>query len=284
MDKKKVILFGVSEGCLNVVYSLDDTKYTIVAYADNDPLKQGTTFINGVGVISPDKINEFKYDYIIITTKTEIRSLEIKKQLISKLNVNEDKITIYYNTFQFFELRIAMLRLCINEIKEKKLKGNAAELGVYRGEFAKHINYYLPDRKLYLFDTFEGFSDMDENTNDAGSKFDYTEFSDTSINLVLEKMTSPEKCIIKKGYFPDTAVGIDDQFCFVSLDADLYKPILSGLEYFYPKLVPGGYIFVHDYNSSRFTGAKKAVREFCNRNYIGYIPLLDYDGSVIITK
>lgn len=284
MNKKKVIIFGVSEGCLHIVYSLDDSKYIIVAYADNDTLKQGKTFINDVKIISPDEINEYQYDYILIATKTEMRSTEIKKQLITQLNVSKEKIIIYYNTFQFFELRIAMLRLCIDEIIEKKLEGSTAELGVYQGGFARYINYYLPDKKLYLFDTFEGFSEKDKNSNDLGSSFDFKEFSDTNINTVLEKMTTPENCIIKKGYFPDTTKDIEEQFCFVSLDADLYKPILSGLEYFYPKLVTGGYIFIHDYNSSRFTGVKKAVREFCNRNHIGYTPLLDYDGSVIITK
>ena len=35
--------------------------------------------------------------------------------------------------------------------------GAAAELGVYRGSFARCINTLLPERRLYLFDTFEGF-------------------------------------------------------------------------------------------------------------------------------
>ena len=33
----------------------------------------------------------------------------------------------------------------------------ASELGVYRGRFARCINRLLPDRKLYLFDSFQGF-------------------------------------------------------------------------------------------------------------------------------
>ena len=39
-----------------------------------------------------------------------------------------------------------------------------AELGVYRGEFAKEINKVFPDRTLYLFDTFEGFAEQDCDT------------------------------------------------------------------------------------------------------------------------
>ena len=40
-------------------------------------------------------------------------------------------------------------------------------------------------------------------------------------------------------------------FCFVSIDTDLYKPTYVGLSEFYPKLVKGGVIIIHDYNSTR---------------------------------
>src|SRR6188508_837716 len=52
-------------------------------------------------------------------------------------------------------VRYTTLELCCNEIKSNGVKGNVAELGVYKGEFAKRINQLFPDKKLYLFDTFE---------------------------------------------------------------------------------------------------------------------------------
>lgn len=36
-----------------------------------------------------------------------------------------------------------------------------AELGVYKGKFAVEINKLFPYKKLYLFDTFEGFFSQD---------------------------------------------------------------------------------------------------------------------------
>lgn len=47
---------------------------------------------------------------------------------------------------------------------------------------------------------------------------------------------------------------------FVHLDVDLYQPTRDGLEYFYPRLAPGGLIVCDDYN---WPGAKKAIDEFC---------------------
>ncbi|MDE6456061.1 MAG: TylF/MycF family methyltransferase [Dysosmobacter sp.] len=88
------------------------------------------------------------------------------------------------------------------------------------------------------------------------------------------------------GYIPDTVKGLESESCcFVSLDADLYKPILAGLEYFYPRLSPGGYIFVHDFVPLSFgPGVRTAVREYCSAHNISYVPMLDRQGSVVITK
>ena len=56
-------------------------------------------------------------------------------------------------------VRISLLELVSYEIRDRKILGSVAEVGVYKGDFAKYINYFFPDRKLYLFDTFEGFPD-----------------------------------------------------------------------------------------------------------------------------
>lgn len=182
-------------------------------------------------------------------------------------------------------VRYTTLELCSIEIKNNNVKGNVAELGVYKGEFAKRVNQLFPDKKLYLFDTFEGFNQKDIST-EKHSNFSSGEqdFSDTSVELVLNKMKYRDNCVVKKGYFPESASGVDDRFCFVSIDADLYEPILSGLQFFYPKLEPKGYIFVHDFNNDLYKGAKKAVLEFCASTQINYLPIPDSGGTAIITK
>jgi O-methyltransferase len=182
-------------------------------------------------------------------------------------------------------VRYTTLELCANEIKANNINGDIAELGVYKGEFAKRLNQLFSDKKLYLFDTFEGFDAKDIDTEKQKSFSNgEQDFSDTSVELVLNKMKFRDNCIVKKGYFPESAIGVDDKFCFVSIDADLYEPILSGLQFFYPKLQPRGYIFVHDFNNDLYKGAKKAVIEFCSDNNIGYLPIPDSCGSAIITK
>jgi O-methyltransferase len=98
-------------------------------------------------------------------------------------------------------------------------------------------------------------------------------------------MKTKENCIIKKGYFPETAHEFEDTFAFVSIDVDLYEPIYNGLAYFYPRLERGGYIFIHDYNDGqKYIGVKEAVKKYCSENNIAYFPLSDNQGSAIIMK
>lgn len=182
-------------------------------------------------------------------------------------------------------VRSSTLELCYEEIMNRKVKGNVAELGVYKGSFAARLNTLFTDRKLYLFDTFEGFDERDVKIEQQ-SNFSTGEqdFSDTSVEAVLNRMPHPDNCIVKKGFFPATAEGLSDSFCFVSLDTDLYEPILQGLIFFYPKLEKGGYIFVHDFNNDGYKGARQAVLEYCEKNGISYVPIPDVCGTVIITK
>ncbi|MEO9022493.1 MAG: TylF/MycF/NovP-related O-methyltransferase [Ginsengibacter sp.] len=182
-------------------------------------------------------------------------------------------------------IRLATLELISNEINKKNLPGNVAEVGVYKGKFAKYINQYFPSRKLYLFDTFDGFDEKDKETEkELGLGEANQDFTNTSIGLILESMPFPQQCIIKQGFFPDTTAGIDDSFVFVSLDTDLYAPIYQGLVYFYPRMAKGGYIFVHDVNNDHYKGAAKAVEQFCSEQQISFLPIPDSCGSAVFVK
>ncbi|WP_240432912.1 TylF/MycF/NovP-related O-methyltransferase [Taibaiella koreensis] len=182
-------------------------------------------------------------------------------------------------------IRLSTLELISDEINHRNIPGSVAEIGVFKGKFARYLNYYFPDRDLYLFDTFEGFDNRDKKKE---LKENYSaadqDFSGTSVQQVLAIMPHPEKCIVKKGYFPGTASDVNETFAFVSLDTDLYEPIYNGLVFFYPRLNAGGYIMVHDFNNEGYKGVRDAVIRFCTEQKIGYTPLPDKAGSVVIAK
>lgn len=166
-------------------------------------------------------------------------------------------------------VRLRTLGLCIEEIKCNNIGGCVAEAGVFRGFFASALNELLPDRKLYLYDTFEGFDERDIEAEASPEEirktswFSHINTMSSAVDLIAEitaRMPCSKNVVFRKGYFPESALeDADKQFCFVSLDMDIYKPTLAALEFFWPRLVSGGYIFLHD---GKFDGVQKAIREF----------------------
>lgn len=185
-------------------------------------------------------------------------------------------------------VRFRTFELISREIQEGKVQGSVAELGVFRGEFTYFLNREFPDRKCYLFDTFEGFQseeirkEIEEGNASAATAESY---ANTSVDVVKGKLAHMENVEIHKGYFPDSLNGLEDEFAFVSIDVDLEDSIYSGIDYFYPRLVMGGYMMIHDYNSFMH-GVKKAVLRYESDNGIKLrkVPLADAAGTLAVVK
>ena len=162
--------------------------------------------------------------------------------------------------------------------------GDSAELGVYRGAFARCINALLPERTLYLFDTFEGFDEAEASGEGEGFKAAHR---NTNAERVLSLLPHPGRAILRPGLFPATAAGLEDKrFALVSLDADLEESTLAGLRFFYPRLSPGAYLLLHDWGSPKLPGVARALERY--EAELGHalpaVPLADVNGTLVITK
>lgn len=232
----------------------------------------------------PEAIKSSEFDRIIIASLSQYD--DIFNLLCKDYEIPAFKIDNSFSKICVLA-RINFLRSFSYVVKESQLKGCVAELGVFKGEFAKFINKYFEDRKLFLFDTFEGFDERDLKSENKQTQKLGIEFKNTSMQLVESKMPYAQNVIFKKGWFPQSAAGLEDEkFCFVNLDADLYEPILAGLEFFYPKMTKGGVILIHDYfydSDVGYPGVKKAVSEFCLKNNISFMPIGD-EISIAIQK
>ena len=260
----------------------------ILFFIDNNPIKHNQEINISIGdkdftflIKHPQEVLHTQFDKIFIATMTGCESC--LKQL-SSYGVDMTKVDSSYVMVKI-QARINFLKSFAKECKDKGIVGNVAEVGVFQGEFAKKINTYFPHNTLFLFDTFEGFDKRDLDSESSMVKeFGEGHLGDTSIELVLSKMFYPNNVVIKKGYFPQTAAGLENEiFCFVNLDPDLYEPIKAGLEFFYPRMQRGGVILIHDYFNSGFPGVKKAVDEFCQKQNIFAMPIGD-DISIAICK
>ncbi len=234
----------------------------------------GTTDENGLRIILPDEIKNFEFDQIIVATDDgSVSGTLTRDYFVSKDLINTNR---YLNSIAW-NVRIRAMEHVAELCHQYHITGSTAEVGVFQGDFAKHINRVFADRKLYLYDTFEGFSDKDlEKENKDAAMRSYKHYSATSQELVLKKMPNPDNVVICRGIFPETARGENEKYCFVNLDADLYMPTIEGLKFFYPRMSNGGVIFINYYFNTCFPGVRQAVEEFSKMEEIAINPLGDY--------
>jgi O-methyltransferase len=106
-----------------------------------------------------------------------------------------------------------------------------------------------------LFDTFAGLPAASE----WDTKFQKGGFA-SSLDQVRAYLDHFPGVHFHPGLFPQTAEGLEQlTFSFVHLDVDLYQSTVSGLQWFYPRLNPGGILISHDYDAE---GVRKAFDEF----------------------
>lgn len=172
------------------------------------------------------------------------------------------------------------------QVLNEGVPGDFAELGVWRGNTASILAHFAAEykRKVFLFDTFEGFAQADLTGVDQQKEMD---FNNTSVELV-KNVIGPNHihCEFVKGFFPDTitAVHKERQYAVVSLDCDLYAPTKAGLLFFYERMPNGGIFFLHDYSSLHWDGSKQAIDEFCKSSGEKIILMPDKSGSAFFRK
>lgn len=302
ISMKTTAIIGAGQMGRAAAELLHPNRVRLLAFGDNDPrvwTKASPGNGEGAPVLPVAEALALEPQQVVICVLGEDRADMLEKQ-VRELGY-EGPVVLLREIYELFDLRSRCIGQLARRARDLQIPGAVAELGVYRGDTAWQLNALFPNRKLYLFDTFEGFDvrDVEREHAEAGpaeggrsAHAQTGRFSDTSAEAVLRRMPHPEHVIVRQGFFPETAVYEEGgpAFAFVSLDPDLYAPVLEGLRYFYPRMSPGGMIVVHDYDNKQFEGVKRAVQEF-EKELLGrgdqplhMVPLGDLHGSCVILK
>ena len=279
---KKTVLFGAGQAGAMAARLLGGD-YAAVCFADNAPEKRGGS-LAGLPIVSPEEALALGPDCVCLCVLDAERASQMEAQLCA---LGYAGPLLRAGELAPFDARAATMRLLAEQILELGIPGDAAELGVFRGEFAALINAALPERRLHLFDTFEGFhaEDVEEERRLGLSRAGTGDFADTDVEAVLRRLPHPERAVIHAGRFPATFEPcVELSFSLVSVDADLYAPTAAALPLFWERLSPGGALLVHDVNGFQYAGAGRAVREFCAERGVFPTPLCDMHGSVLLRK
>jgi O-methyltransferase len=144
----------------------------------------------------------------------------------------------------------------------------AVEVGAYRGGSAFFLASTMrraagAEVPLHVFDTFAGHVNGQLSEHDT-SHHARDVFADTDAEDVASYLRSEfEHVQLHVGDAVEQVENLESEhFGLVHLDVDLYRPTLSCLRYFGPRLATGGAIVVDDFGASKCPGIARAVAEY----------------------
>jgi hypothetical protein len=169
-------------------------------------------------------------------------------------------------------------------------KGFIAECGCWRGLSTFQIAAFLRDQEyehtFHVFDSFEGLSEINEIDKPWDRQIDESVLrKQFACGLDIVKNNLSEFSFIKfhKGWIPARFCDVDDLvFSFVNVDVDLAEPIRECLEFFFPRLINNGIIYLDDYGCTQFPGAKITVDNFVKENPdVFFLPMPPGDAFIL---
>ncbi len=240
--------------------------------------------IEGLPIMPIDLAVALEPDLIVVAAATPEKSNALKYMAI-RAGFMGDMLFIS-DLYQQITVKGAALRRLTRRLYDLGVEGNVAELGCYNGDISWQLNALMPDRKLYLFDTMEGFDDRDlaVELEKGFTTVKPNEYIFAKEDYLMARLPYPENVTLKKGWFPKTAFDIEDEkFALVYMDASLYQPTFTGMEYFFPRMSQGGVIVLCGYEDPAYGGIRKAIEDL-EAKYGAFLilPLGDLTGTVMI--
>lgn len=247
----------------------------------------------------------FGLNVVIAKKRHNMDLVFVDRNAVEAFYHKDEYVTLYYDGLHrtgmadtdnyFKQCRSYRLQQLLESVMHSDLSGNIAECGCWRGHssyiIATILARYNFSGKFNIFDSFEGGL-SDKNVQDENVRIN---LSAEDIEQEKQIFASAEADLhralsgfdfyqLYKGWIPERFNEIEsEEFIFVHIDVDLYRPTLDSLEFFYPRLIKGGVIVVDDFGYTQFPGAKTSVEEFLKGNECSLF-LAEYTGGCFLIK
>ena len=179
-----------------------------------------------------------------------------------------------------------------------RLGGAMAECGVFNGLTAllacrvrRMIDPGFRGADFFLVDSYEGLSESREqdliDVMGKGGRIERVPSHQAGhfavdVGAVRSRFADFPEASFVKGWIPQVLPQLPERkYAFVHIDVDLYEPTRGALEYFQPRMLPGGIIVNDDFSTPLFPGAGKAWIEHFDRTGAPYV-VLDTGQSVYV--
>lgn len=185
--------------------------------------------------------------------------------------------------------RLDHLEACIADVLAKDIPGDLIETGVWRGGAVIFMRAVLaaygdPARRVWVADSFAGLPDSDADRFREDRRHLHWLDHEPAVSLEIVKRNFERYDLLDErvrflvGWFRDTLPGAPiDALALLRLDGVTYDSTLDALRPLYPKLSPGGYVIVDDW---QLQGCRYAVEDYRREHAISE-PLLDVDGAAV---
>ena len=131
------------------------------------------------------------------------------------------------------------------------LKGDFVECGVYKGLYsatmARYLNFAEQDRRLFLYDTFEGLSAKYSSAEEF--EIINKNYRNEGLHeLVLERFAPHPNATVVKGVVPDAfAETVPETIAFLHVDLNAASAEIAVLDALFDRVVARGMILLDDY-------------------------------------
>jgi hypothetical protein len=168
--------------------------------------------------------------------------------------------------------RLDNLQACVESVLRDGVPGDFIETGVWRGGACIVMRGMLKawgetDRVVWAADSFAGLPPADRARYPKESELPFHEFHDLAVSLEQVKANFARYGLLDDqvrflvGWFRDTLPTAPIQrLALLRLDGDMYESTMDALTHLYPKLSPGGYAIIDDYNV--IAAANEAVHDY----------------------
>ena len=299
---KTVILAGLDNLVFTAADLLNPKELKLIGYAsaireawniydENGKVKENMDEMTEMPVMPLEAAAGCEPDLILLVS-SDAEDDQTLKYMIYRADFRGEVISMF-DFFGNFSPKTAVLRKLAWRLKALGVEGAAADLGAYRGDISWQMNALMPERKLYLFDTFTGYDSRDVEKEQELKLSDVKEgeYSLTRKeyehleDLILGRMPYRDQVVIRKGWFPQTAFDLEEErYALVHMDTGLYNPTCSGIQYFFPRMSQDGVIILSGYEDGKKSGVRMAVEDLEAR-YGAFLitPIGDLEGTVVIT-
>jgi O-methyltransferase len=189
--------------------------------------------------------------------------------------------------------RLENVQFCVEDVLARGVPGDFIETGVWRGGVVIFMRALLKahgatGRTVWAADSFEGLPPPDPGKYPLDKGLNFNVFKELAVSLedVQDNFRQygllDEQVRFLKGWFRDTLPAAPvERLAVLRLDGDLYESTMDALVHLYPKLQPGGYCIIDDYNDIR--ACREAVEHYRAKNRITD-PIQPVDWTAVYWK